>query len=311
MKRRGFTLIELLVVIAIIAILIALLVPAVQKVREAAARTQNNNNMKQITLALHTANDAYKFMPGAVGYYGQITKNNLVGAPGLDANGVAVSQAPTMFIYIMPYIEQDNLYKWYLVWYSGGAITYPTVPAGTPTDPISGTMFNIPPFISPQDNTQQNLTGFTDFMANIRVFTVTGYNALWNTAVAATFAIPGDTAKPNLNSYFTDGTSNTIAFTTAYAACGSRTNLYDNVNPFFGAPIPTGPPSAAGGTGTYQILPIPLSTCDPSLPQSFSAAGISVSLFDGSVRQVSPAISNTTWGYAQQPNDGLALGSDW
>src|SRR5580765_7568040 len=105
-RRSGFTLIELLVVIAIIAILIALLVPAVQKVRDAAARTQCINNLKQIGLAIHSHHDTYKCLP---------TGGTIPWDPvSLSASGApetAPLQQASWCYQILPFIDQQNTYR--------------------------------------------------------------------------------------------------------------------------------------------------------------------------------------------------------
>src|SRR5262249_55910913 len=122
--RRGFTLIELLVVIAIIAILIGLLVPAVQKVREAAARTQCQNNLKQLGLALHGYHAVYKPLP----------------APrGTHVTGELFTEFRGWMCEILPHVEQGNLYAMMYTdpWFVGFFATFNT-PVPTylcPADP--------------------------------------------------------------------------------------------------------------------------------------------------------------------------------
>jgi len=315
MKRAGFTLISLLVVIAILALLFGVSVPAVQKVREASARTQTVNNLKQVTLATHSCNDLNKKLPPATGWYGLIPRPKLKSAGDIPM---------TVHIYLQPFFESDGTYMRIL----NGTLVCANPP---PTSKawIGGMVWV--PYLSPQDLTQvKKGAGCTNFAANLRVFSNVGFNTKWNEPIKhAKHGIDPNSGAPwyygstSIPRSFPDGTSNTMAFTTMYSVCGVDapvTAFYnsagkDKHSPFFGfhAPGAKATRDTDGPTKDeiFQVQPAQ-KNCNPSYtPQSFSTYGITVSMFDGSVHQVSPQIGTRSWGLAQQPNDGLPLGEDW
>ncbi len=282
-RWRGFTLIELLVVIAIIAILIGLLVPAVQKVRQAAARIQCSNNLKNMSLAtVNCADTNSGRLPPSIGLY-----PNSFPAQGNADGGT--------FLIILPYVEQDNLYKASYVQpepndRNGGQGTYSQW-----TTPIQTSRVKL--YICPSDHTNtDNLGPRASYGINGQVFRA-GYG--WAPALRYPASL-------------SDGTSNTILYTEKLAEC--QTGAYhDNYWPDWGPLISSSDHGDITGPGAiFQIQPIGNpANCDGSRASGDHSGGIQAAMGDGSVRFVSQGVSGWTWWFALTPDQGEVLGSDW
>jgi prepilin-type N-terminal cleavage/methylation domain-containing protein/prepilin-type processing-associated H-X9-DG protein len=300
-RRSAFTLIELLVVIAIIAILIALLVPAVQKVREAASRVQCQNNLKQIGLAMHNYEGAYKVFPQGRNQYPKVVST---------------------LARLLPFVEQANLQKLVNL-------------DGTLADPqnVIASQTRVDIFVCPSDPQNGKVQGMPDYGTNYVACNGTGvtYDSAGN--------ITGYLTIPTGNGIFAqtpakvasvmDGLSNTAAFSESILGDGNAAISMPPSNPKLvvlevaGGNDPT-PAACDGGSGTWSAkrgaqwinghygstlynhfyTPNPLGKWDCgngshnkglSTARSYHTGGVNLLLGDGSVRFVGDSISRATW----------------
>jgi prepilin-type N-terminal cleavage/methylation domain-containing protein len=308
-RRSAFTLIELLVVIAIIAVLIGLLLPAVQKVRAAAARLHSQNNLKQISLSVHNYHDTF----GTV--------------PPLAERVQAGKNYASVYFFLLPYIEQTALFD--LGMANGGVWEKSPNNVGSK---------KVKTLISPRDpsnplevwrETNGGTWAVGNYAANHAIFGVPCKN---NDA--------GSVSKLTLSG-ITDGTSNTVGFGEQYGKCGTgesdRTsgappnNFYHKLwayrapwkwerGPYFDTRVMSSgmagnnqgdnsacTPTATSTAAVPQNMPT-VNACNPYFLQAMDAGGCVVGLMDGSVRVVSTNISGNVWVRAIWPRDGFVVG---
>jgi prepilin-type N-terminal cleavage/methylation domain-containing protein len=301
-KRLGFTLIELLVVIAIIAILIALLVPAVQKVRIAAARIQCSNNLKQIGLACHNFEGVAKRLPPLYGG---------------NKDGASL-KFPTVWgsthVFLLPYVEQENLYKKMA---TGNPANYDPKAATSQNNAVTTYACTADPSLS-EGIMNGGVLGGASYAANAQVFAPLIDESITGGGLMYAGGKPNYCDRGAPLARLGDGTSNIILFTHAYAVCGTQGSAWG-----YGAGVGAAPSTALTSQpwsrasylkqtamtpstkAPFQDAPNPYTTaCSATDPATPHASAMIVVLADGSVRTVASSISPDTWNKACLPNDG-------
>jgi prepilin-type N-terminal cleavage/methylation domain-containing protein/prepilin-type processing-associated H-X9-DG protein len=331
--RLAFTLIELLVVIAIIAILIGLLLPAVQKVREAAARSQCQNNLKQMGLALHNFAGNYNGrLPAAIIHCGRY--NNASNTPYSGPEVSYKGQSPytiynhSGFVALLPYVEQDNLFRQYSYAFRASASSpygIPIAPQSPANDAVAATVVSI--FVCPSDvkpppvesRNPGNSTDFYEMVSAARsnyLFSTgayTDYDNNWASTSSGAKGAFGNNGAASIAA-MPDGTSNTIAI-------GESLQKWHNGSTVFGPYWGTGTHTAVHGRGYYSNFTpnYPYGSCAPSANRmctyawgfgSNHSGTTNFVMCDGSVRGIRDAVAPATWQALCTSEAGDIVGND-
>jgi prepilin-type N-terminal cleavage/methylation domain-containing protein len=326
-RRPAFTLIELLVVIAIIGILIGLLLPAIQKIREAANRMKCSNNLKQVGLATHNYSDQFGEMPGA---WQHATQQQWASPNRLDC---------TIWFDLLPFIEQNNLQNL-------GTKMNPLVATGgwteqSPRNTVATQQ--VKTYVCPSDGTSPS---GTDTRTASLYPLIGGPGEYTTSSYAANVMVYDPSAPVALVISMPDGLTNTVMMAHRHRWCdasviwggaGQGTNTDWALTPrqawnhwnmaVFGMgayrtrrgtnPTPRNINGVVAANMDVRLGSLPFQVapargfCNPQVTSSPHTGAMPVLLGDGSVRNVSTSVSVTTWELACIPDDGQVLGSDW